>query len=119
LSGAHCCLSIDHVLQGHPRNPQQTTDPYARGHLIFPALAPEQIASAIPFGRDEALKAGTVLFERGDRGIDFFAVLDGHIEIYEYSLNQPKMIMFTAPRSSLLNRIFSIDERFLLAVLWA
>lgn len=30
-----------------PRNPLQTTDPYARGHQIFPTLASEQIARAI------------------------------------------------------------------------
>jgi thioredoxin reductase (NADPH) len=76
-----------------PRNPLQTTDPYAREHQIFPTLSPEQIKRAIPFGSEETLKLGTVLFERGDREVDFFIVLDGFIEIYENSLDQPKVIL--------------------------
>lgn len=44
------------------------------------------------------MKAGSVLFERGERGVDFFVVLDGHIEIYEYSLNQPKVIHVHGPQ---------------------
>jgi len=35
------------------------------------------------FGRVEELAAGTVLFEVDDRGVDFFLVLQGFIEIYE------------------------------------
>ena len=38
------------------------------------------------------MKSGAVLFECGNRGVDFFVVLDGYIEIYEYSLKQPKVI---------------------------
>ena len=76
-----------------PRNPLQTTDPYAREHQIFPTLSPEQIKRAIPFGSEETLKLGTVLFERGDREVDFFIILDGFIEIYENSLDQPKVIL--------------------------
>lgn len=75
-----------------PRNPLQTTDPYAREHQIFPTLSQEQIERTMPFGREETLPAGTVLFERGDLGVDFFVVLDGFIEIYEYSLEQLKVI---------------------------
>lgn len=76
-----------------PRNPLQTTDPYAREHQIFPTLSPEQIKRTIPFGSEETLKLGTVLFERGDREVDFFIILDGFIEIYENSLDQPKVIL--------------------------
>lgn len=76
-----------------PRNPLQTTDPYAREHQIFPTLSPEQIKRTISFGSEETLKLGTVLFERGDREVDFFIVLDGFIEIYENSLDQPKVIV--------------------------
>jgi thioredoxin reductase (NADPH) len=76
-----------------PRNPLQATDPYAREHQIFPTLTPEQIKRTIPFGSEETLTLGTVLFERGDREVDFFIVLDGFIEIFENSLDQPKVIL--------------------------
>lgn len=75
-----------------PRNPLQTTDPYDREHQIFPFLSPEQIERAKPFGIEESLPACTVLFERGDVGVDFFIVLDGHIEIYEHNLERTNII---------------------------
>jgi thioredoxin reductase (NADPH) len=75
-----------------PSNPLQATDPYAREHQIFPTLSPEQIERARPFGVEESLPAGSVLFERGQRGVDFFIVLEGHIDIYEHKLNHTPVI---------------------------
>ena len=76
----------------NPTNPLQTTDPYARSHQIFPTLSPEQIERARPFGAEENLAEGTVLFERGERGVDFFVVLEGYIEIYEHKLDHTNVI---------------------------
>ena len=33
------------------------------------------------------------MFERGDREVDFFIILDGFIEIVENSLEQPRVIL--------------------------
>jgi len=73
-------------------DPLQATDPYAREHQIFPTLSSEQIDRARPFGVEESLLAGSVLFERGQRGVDFFVVLEGHIDIYEHKLNHTTVI---------------------------
>ena len=59
------------------------TDPYERQAQTFPRLSEEQVARASAFGRVEDLPEGTVLFERGDRTVDFFLVHRGNIEIYE------------------------------------
>ena len=59
------------------------SDPYARTDDTFPTLSEEQVARVSEFGRVEELAAGTVLFEVDDRGVDFFLVLQGFIEIYE------------------------------------
>jgi thioredoxin reductase (NADPH) len=59
------------------------SDPYARAQETFPRLTGDQVARVAAFGVVEALSRGTVLFERDDRGVDFFLVLEGHIEIYE------------------------------------
>jgi len=59
------------------------SDPYLREAQTFPRLSPEQIARAQAFGIMQDLPAGTVLFERGDRTVDFFIVLHGQIEIHE------------------------------------
>jgi len=64
-------------------NPLQPTDPYSREHQIFPVLTAEQVERAVTFGTIEKLPKGTLLFERGQRTVDFFIVLEGCIEIYE------------------------------------
>lgn len=51
--------------------------------VAFPRLSEDEIARMAPFGVTEDLPAGTVLFERGDCGVDFFLVLRGNIEIYD------------------------------------
>jgi thioredoxin reductase (NADPH) len=59
------------------------SDPYERQAQTFPRLSEEQVARAVAFGCVEDLPKGTVLFSRGDRTVDFFLVLEGHIEIYD------------------------------------
>ncbi len=59
------------------------SDPYARVAETFPRLSGEQVARVTSFGAVEDLPAGTVLFEINDRGVDFFLVLEGFIEIYD------------------------------------
>ncbi len=67
-------------------------DPYNRQAQIFPVLLPEQIRRAMPFGEVQTLAQGMVLFERGDRSVDFFIVLEGNIEIYEYTSEGTRVI---------------------------
>lgn len=59
---------------------------------IFPILQPEQIERVKQFGRIEQLQKGAVLFERGDRTVDFFVILAGNIEIYEHSRGGTRVI---------------------------
>jgi thioredoxin reductase (NADPH) len=59
------------------------SDPYERQAQTFPRLSDEQVARAKAFGRIQDLPKGRVLFSRGDRTVDFFLVLEGHIEIYD------------------------------------
>ncbi len=59
------------------------SDPYERQAQTFPRLSDEQVARAKAFGRVQDLPKGRVLFSRGDRTVDFFLVLEGHIEIYD------------------------------------
>ena len=59
------------------------TDPYAREAETFPTLSDEQVRRVASYGVEERVAVGTVLFRPGDRRVDFFLVLDGHVEIYE------------------------------------
>jgi len=58
-------------------------DPYARPQQIQPRLSAEQMQHVADYGTEQAVADGTVLFTRGERGVDFFVVLDGTIEIFE------------------------------------
>lgn len=74
-------------------------DPYLREAQTFPRLSGEQVARAAAFGSVEDLPAGSVLFERGDRAVDFFVVLRGRIEIYEPGPDgSPRVITLHAER---------------------
>lgn len=58
-------------------------DPMARLAQTFPRLSPDMVARVAQYGREETHAAGTRLFERGDRAVDFFLVLEGGIEIID------------------------------------
>ena len=60
------------------------SDPYARLEQTFPRLSDDQIKRVKTFGITENLPKGSVLFERGEKSVDFFVVLSGNIEIYEH-----------------------------------
>ena len=64
-----------------------STDPYARKAQIFPVLTDDQVARLTDYGVVEDLPKGSLVFERGDRGADFFLVLDGNIEIFDFDEN--------------------------------
>lgn len=73
-------------------------DPYARAKQTFPELTAAQIARAKAFGSVETLPKDTVLFERGDRSVDFFIILEGSIDIYEHARDGLKV--FTTHRQN-------------------
>jgi thioredoxin reductase (NADPH) len=59
------------------------SDPYAREQQTFPQLSEDMSRRVAAYGTEERLAKGTVVFQRGDRTVDFFFVLAGCIEIYE------------------------------------
>ncbi|WP_430391235.1 FAD-dependent oxidoreductase [Dyella sp. 20L07] len=59
------------------------TDPMLRREQMFPRLSPAMVQRVAAYGEEEHVPAGTLLFQRGQRGVDFFLVLDGLIEIFE------------------------------------
>ncbi|CAA9340366.1 MAG: Thioredoxin reductase [uncultured Microvirga sp.] len=63
------------------------TDPYLREAQTFPRLTPEMAIRIAAYGAEERLEAGTLVFERGQRSVDFFFILDGTIEIFDLNEN--------------------------------
>jgi len=61
--------------------PFDPSDPYHREAQTFPQLTEDQLERIRRFGTAEDFSAGAYLFRRGQRGVDFFVVLDGAVEI--------------------------------------
>jgi len=59
------------------------SDPYARQAQTFPVLSEALTARVKAFGSEEDFPDGAMLFERGERSVDFFLCLKGNIEILE------------------------------------
>ncbi len=59
------------------------TDPYAREAQTFPRLSVEMATRLQTYGVEEQVPAGTLLFQRGQRSVDFFFVLEGKVEVFE------------------------------------
>ncbi|MGB0087517.1 MAG: FAD-dependent oxidoreductase [Rhodomicrobiaceae bacterium] len=75
------------------------TDPYQREAQIFPKLSEDMAARVAHFGSEEELPKGSMVFERGQRGVDFFVVLEGSIEIFDFDAHgQPEIITTHGPR---------------------
>ncbi len=58
-------------------------DPYAREGQTFPRLSAEMASRVAGYGAEEDLAEGALLFERGQRSVDFFFVLGGAVEIID------------------------------------
>ncbi|MGA2707911.1 MAG: FAD-dependent oxidoreductase [Steroidobacteraceae bacterium] len=59
------------------------TDPINREAQVYPRLNEEMASRISAYGRVENFAMGTLIFERGQRSVDFFFVLEGSIEIFE------------------------------------
>ena len=65
-------------------NPLRPDPPvHAREDQIFPRLSQPLIDRVSAYGTEEALASDTLLFGRGDRGPDFFVVLEGAIDLFD------------------------------------
>ncbi len=90
-----------HHMSKQPELDPQTdsTDPDEREAQTFPRLTYEQAARAASFGTQEDLPIGALIFERGQRSVDFFLVLDGEIEVFDQGDDcQPQVFVVLTER---------------------
>jgi len=74
------------------------SSPQNRREQTFPRLNDEMAARLVKYGVEETVPAGTVLFRRGDRRIDYFFVIEGSIEIYDLDKEgQPNVFTVHGP----------------------
>lgn len=58
--------------------------PMNRRDQTFPHLNEDMAARLVKYGVEETVPAGTMLFSRGERRVDYFFVLEGCIEVYDF-----------------------------------
>jgi thioredoxin reductase (NADPH) len=78
-----------------PAQPSNPASPYARAAQTFPHLTPEMSARIARYGHEETPPPGTILFQSGQRGADFFTVLAGSIEIFDLDAQGNAAILTT------------------------
>ena len=76
-----------------PDSDLDPTDPYTRAAQIFPRLSRDMGTRIAGYGQVQDLASGTSVFERGQRSVDFFFVLEGSIEIFDLDEHdEPRVI---------------------------
>ncbi len=74
-------------------------DPYQREEQTFPTLKESHLDRIQSFCQKETLKDGALLFERGERSVDFFIILSGAVEIFDTD-DQGNANVFTVHRKN-------------------
>ncbi len=74
-------------------------DPYEREEQTFPTLKESHLNRIQSFCEKETLKDGALLFERGQRSVDFFIILSGAVEIFDTD-DQGNANVFTVHRKN-------------------
>jgi thioredoxin reductase (NADPH) len=59
------------------------SSPMNRREQTFPHLNEDMSARLVKYGVEEVVPAGTMLFRRGERRVDYFFVIEGSIEVYD------------------------------------
>ncbi len=70
-------------IQAPPVSELDPTDPYARETQIFPHLGPDMAARIAAYGTEVDVPRGALVFERGQRSVDFFYIRSGCIEVFD------------------------------------
>ena len=92
----------------------EASDPYARAGQTFPVLTDEQVARVAAYGEEARFEDGAVLFARGDRGADFFLVLEGAVEITDRDPDGDLVVITTHERHQFTGELDLFNNRAVL-----
>jgi thioredoxin reductase (NADPH) len=86
-------------------------DPYARAAQTFPCLSEEMAGRVARYGSPERIEGGTFLFERGQRSVDFFLVVDGAIEMLDMDAHGASTVFTTHRARQFTGEMDLFNER--------
>jgi thioredoxin reductase (NADPH) len=90
------------------------TDPYARETQTYPHLTEEMAQRVAAYGTQQDLPQGTLVFERGQRGVDMFLVLHGAIEIFDTDPHGTERIITTHRARQFTGELDLFNDRAIL-----
>lgn len=93
---------------------RDASDPYAREQQTFPTLSQEEVARIAEYGESVVYQDGMSLFERGDRGADFFLVLEGAVEIIDRSASGEPVVITTHGQHQFTGELDLFNHRTIL-----
>lgn len=94
--------------------PLDPSDPYARAAQTFPRLSEDMAGRIAAYGVEETLHAGQLVFERGQRSVDFFLVREGAIEVFETDAHGAAQILTTHHARQFTGEMDLFNERQIL-----
>jgi thioredoxin reductase (NADPH) len=89
-------------------------DPSARAEQTFPRLEGEIARRVAAYGAEESLADRALLFERGQRGVDFFLVTDGELEVFDTSACGRESVFAAHSRGSFTGELDQFNDRQIL-----
>ncbi|MEL7280295.1 MAG: FAD-dependent oxidoreductase [Pseudomonadota bacterium] len=96
------------------REAANASDPYAREQQTFPVLTKDQVDRLSTYGVVERIPKGTWLFERGERGVDFFLIVDGSIEIVDKAPDGEETVITIHARHQFTGELDLFNQRKIL-----
>ncbi|MGN6481479.1 FAD-dependent oxidoreductase [Luteibacter sp.] len=92
-------------------SPLEPNDPYARTAQIFPQLSDAMVATARGYGHEVELGDGELLYARGQRGVDFYIVLSGAVEVFELEADGQGTVFVTHTHGQFTGELDQLNGR--------
>jgi thioredoxin reductase (NADPH) len=80
-------------------------------HTTVQAFSSDIIERLRPYGTEETFEASSFLFIRGERDVDMFVVLDGELEIFDNTIQEPVGIVATLTDGQFTGELDLLDSR--------
>lgn len=94
-----------------PRPDLDPADPDAREAQTFPRLSVEMMTRVVGYGSEEKLPAGISVFERGQRSVDFFVVVQGAIEMFDQDRHHAPQVFATLRERQFTGELDLFNDR--------
>lgn len=88
-----------------------TNDPYDGSGEMFPKLSADMMDRVKAFGREESFESGAYLFKSGQRGIDFFIIIDGAVDIVENDGRGGTVVVTTHRANEFTGELNHLNDR--------